>query len=176
MQFGMMVSGFLGQTSIAVRNPYQAPAPCNSAPIKIHEKEIRIMKTFDKILYAIVLIGVPASYILNFGWFRFVLVVVFIPYYFIYAILNHLFIKLCPEKSMFGHILFAVSGISFLGANILLLDGGDIGPNYVCFGLIKLNDQDSNLMTFFGAALSIHLLATVLQIILMIRFENRINK
>lgn len=131
------------------------------------------MSKFDKLLYVLILIGIPASYILNFGWFRLVLSVVFVPYYFAYVAINYFFLKLRVKNSAFDRALFVIGGISYLGANILLRDAGDSGHSYVFFGLIELDDQPSNLMVITVYLFMLQISVSALQVYRMVRFRKQ---
>lgn len=77
------------------------------------------------------------SWITNFGWVRFFMTLVAIP--FIHAIVFfsiHLFAVTQIEKSRMLKVFTLLSFVTYLCGYIFLPDGGDVGPMYAFFGLL----------------------------------------
>lgn len=90
------------------------------------------------LLSAVCILLVAVSWFTNIGWVR-VITIIIPP---IHALLLFFIINGTASQSRFSTRLvwyIRLSCITYLLANVLLPDGGDIGPMYVFFGLIKNN-------------------------------------
>lgn len=124
----------------------------------------------------IVIAGV--SWILNFGWIRFIMTFMLIP--FIHAIvffLINLFTSFHINKSNNLKLFNFLYCITYLLAYLFLPDGGDVGGMYVFFGLIHSDwfvDISGSISTF---AFICNIVLSVLQIIYLLkaRKTNLIN-
>lgn len=102
------------------------------------------------------------SYVLNFGWIRFFLAIIFLPYFISIIIVNFIYLASCPLTFLRikGIKILFFSIISFLLANLFLPDGGDTGSSYCFFGLIKIKSDSASSITstVFNIALYIFLI------------------
>lgn len=104
------------------------------AMVKAKKSGNRMRVRYDVISIVSVLVA-AASWLLNFGWIRFIMTLRAIP--FIHAILfffvNH-FAAAYVKKSRALNSFTVLSYVFYMAAYLCLPDGGDIGPLYVFFG------------------------------------------
>lgn len=102
-------------------------------------------RDYTKVKYNLIcvlcMVIAAVSWITNFGWVRFFMTLVTIP--FIHAIVFfsiNFFAVTQIKKSHMLKVLTLLSFVTYLCGYIFLPDGGDVGPMYVFFGLLH-NDS-----------------------------------
>lgn len=117
----------------------------------------KLLTSYIAFYFLIVLL----SYTLNFGWLRFFGIIIFIPYLIWLIVVNVSYLRSFPFNNYKVKDLRTLffSSLSFILFNIFLSDGGDIGPQYYFFGLLKVqSDFISNITANISFAfLVIHL-------------------
>lgn len=115
---------------------------------------------------------VTVSWFLNFGWIRFIMTFMLIP--FIHSIIffvTNLFTLKYREQSKKLRVVNNLFCFSYLAAYLLLPDGGDVGGMYVFFGLIH-NELISNVCYFISGVLFLgNVVLFILQIIQIIQIK-----
>ncbi len=122
---------------------------------------------------------VAVSWVLNMGWYRFILIVA---WFFIPIIgTGMLFVTNVAAAGCFEHsrrikILNLLFIITYLAGNLLFPDGGDIGEMYFFFGLIYSNDLANMAFVASGIAFVAHIALFIWQIIEICRIKSSLKK
>ena len=137
------------------------------ATVKVLKGRTKYVPFILSSVVSILIVG--ASWIFNMGWLRFFMTFLMFPFIhaFVVYIISLLSVKFYDRipKLKFLNILYLVS---YLFINIFLPDGGDYGPMYCFFGLIKNDIFASNAYYISSAAQLVHLVILVLIIVKMI--------
>ena len=132
---------------------------------------IFLIKNGNKSKFVYVLISVlcvfivAASWILNFGWLRFFLTLLMVPviHAAVFVIINN-FSASYVNQSVRLKIYTVLSYVTYVFGYLTFPDGGDYGPMYVFFGLIR-NDAVAGLANYASEACFLaHTVLLVLQI------------
>lgn len=127
-----------------------------------HDKDYAKLK-YNLLSIACILI-VAVSWMTNLGWVR--IITIIIPP--IHAMLLFFIVNGTASQSRFSPRLrwyIRLSCITYLLANILLPDGGDIGPMYVFFGLIRNNSIASLCSPVSELAFAANIVFLILQLV-----------
>lgn len=126
------------------------------------------------ILSMVCVLVMAASWFFNFGWLRFIFTFIPLPVVHVIAwffIVNGAIAHVHKSKRLNVYII--LSYITFLGAYFLLPDGGDIGPMYVFFGLIRNDVVASICGTLQPLVLLANIVFLILTLALSIKLKNR---
>lgn len=128
----------------------------------------KLTKYYVLILICVALAGI--SWLFNFGWIRVFLTWVPLPlaYSALFAILCYKSIPML-DLSKKLKIYMIVSYITYIGTFFLLPDGGDQGPAYLFFGLIRNH-------ALFRPALTLSVICFILNIVFLILMLVERNK
>lgn len=122
-------------------------------------------------VFSILIAGV--SWVLNMGWFRFFMTFLLVPFIhaflvYIISLLSVKFYDRAAKFKLFNLIFLA----SYLFAYMFFPDGGDYGPMYCFFGLIK-NDIFTSISYYISvAALMLHIVMFILIVVKMVMSRN----
>lgn len=120
-------------------------------------------KSVDLILLTLTIIVGIASYILNLGWIRIIFSIPFLAYNVIMLSSGIIYVRRNNEKrNIKRRMVFYLSLLTYILFNVFLYDGGDIGPAYCFFGLIKIYGEGS----FFYYTSMISLIISLICIVL----------
>ena len=141
--------------------------------IRAKKSGARYLKRMLILLLSAVIIA-AASWILNMGWYRFILTLLLVPFTHGIAFLftNVLLVRHFDESRKL-RILNLLFILSYVLVYVLSPDGGDIGEMYFFFGLIE-SDFWSNVASYVaGAAFCTHILSFILQIVEVGRIKKK---
>ena len=142
--------------------------------IKLLKKNRLIKNKKPLVLSIICIVIATASLVLNIGWIRFCMIIMLIPI--IQPILflmtnlyaSQLFVD-SPRLRITNYLFIA----TYLIFWVLLPDGGDIGPSYCLFNLVR-NDAFTNVAWAVSGIVGIaHIVFFVLQIIKFVKIKKR---
>ncbi len=93
----------------------------------------------DLVLVVLTVIVGIISYILNLGWIRVIFIIPFLAYNTILLISSIIYVLTSrKEGEVKQRKAFYLGLLTYIIFNVFLFDGGDIGPEYCFFGLIKI--------------------------------------
>ena len=115
------------------------------------------------LLMLTIIVGI-FSYILNLGWIRLLLCLLFLIYNIGMLTIGILYIFKSKMEKPINTIAFYIGLVTYLLFNVFLIDGGDIGTPYCFFGLIKIHGNGYLFSYISGISLIISLVCTVLNI------------
>ncbi len=118
------------------------------------------------------LLVMVASWLLNVGWFRVLLTFLAFPviHAMVFGITNGKAILQLHNSPKLARYTW-IAQATYLLFYMFFPDGGDVGPMYVFFGLIRNNTAAEILGMFSGVSLATHTVVTVLQLIEMHRIK-----
>ncbi|MBE6091025.1 MULTISPECIES: hypothetical protein [Clostridium] len=120
----------------------------------------------DLVLVVLTVIVGIISYILNLGWIRVIFIIPFLAYNTIILISGIIYVLTSrKEGAVKQRKAFYLGLLTYILFNVFLFDGGDIGPAYCFFGLIKIYGSGS----FFYYTSMISLIISLICIILNIK-------
>ncbi|WP_238947969.1 hypothetical protein [Clostridium sp. YIM B02569] len=120
----------------------------------------------DLVLVVLTVIVGIISYILNLGWIRVIFIIPFLAYNTIILISGIIYVLTSrKEGAVKQRKAFYLGLLTYILFNVFLFDGGDIGPAYCFFGLIKIYGSGS----FFYYISMISLIISLICIILNIK-------
>lgn len=118
-------------------------------------------QSVDLLLLALTVIVGIISYILNLGWVRIIFIIPFLAYNTIMLITGIIYVFMKRKKRN----IYYLSLLTYVLFNVFLCDGGDVGPPYCFFGLIKIYGNGSLFYYISMISLIISLICIVLNII-----------
>jgi len=120
----------------------------------------------DLVLVVLTVIVGIISYILNLGWIRVIFIIPFLAYNTILLISGIIYVLTSrKEGRVKKRKAFYLGLLTYILFNVFLFDGGDIGPAYCFFGLIKIYGSGY----FFYYTSMISLIISLICIILNIK-------
>ncbi|WP_238916790.1 hypothetical protein [Clostridium sp. YIM B02555] len=127
--------------------------------IKIKQQPIDLT-----LLIFTVIIGI-FSYIFNIGWIRLIFFLPFLIYNLIILISGIIYVsKNCNEGNKRRKLVFYLGLLTYILFNVFLIDGGDIGPSYCFFSLIKVYGNGALFTNISMTGLAISLICIALNI------------
>ena len=134
-------------------------------------------RTKIMILTALCCIIAAASWIMNFGWFRFFMTLFAIPliHAIIFIVANYFIASYTAQSKLLKWFLLSFC-ITYLLSYLFLPDAGDIGGSYVFFGLLQ-NEFAVNISYVITQISFIsHIILFILQVIIVISLKRNIKK
>lgn len=135
------------------------------------------IKIFLSILTFLCIVFAISAWFLNFGWCRFFLTIIPIPFvYSAFFVISNYTASVYVKKSLSLKISMVLSYISYIAAFALFPDGGDIGGMYAFFALIKDKAvvEICSCVSIFAFALSIACL--VYQIVKSLKIRSAMKR
>ncbi|AGF57844.1 hypothetical protein B0P06_003847 [Clostridium saccharoperbutylacetonicum] len=122
-------------------------------------------QTIDLALLIFTVILGIFSYIFNLGWIRLIFFLPFLIYNLIILISGIIYVsKNCNEGNKKRKLVFYLGLLTYMLFNVFFIDGGDIGPSYCFFSLIKVYGNGALFTHISMTSLAISLICIVLNI------------
>lgn len=137
-------------------------------------KQPQVIVYFVMMIMCILIVA--ASWILNIGWLRFILILLAVPFIHpvIFTVINAMAIPNVIYSARLK-VYTLITDITYVLMYAFFPDGGDTGPMYVFFGLIK-NDSAVHVLSIFSAvSLIVYIIFTTLQIIETVKTQKRVT-
>lgn len=135
----------------------------------------RKQQAVDLLLLVLTVIVGIISYILNLGWVRIIFIIPFLVYNILMLITGIIYVLMNSKKGKSKpRNVFYIILVSYILFNVFLCDGGDVGPPYCFFSLIKIYGNGSLFYYTSMISLSISLICIVLSIIAIINKKSMV--
>ncbi len=142
--------------------------------IKLIKKNGLVKNKKPLVLSIICIIIATASLVLNMGWIRFGMIFMLIPIIHpILFLITNLYVSQFFVETPRLRIINFLFIITYLIFWILLPDGGDIGPSYCLFNLVRNDDFTDVAFAVSGIAGTAHIVLFGLQIIQFVKLKKK---